>query len=144
MIHEKVYYLSKKFGPPNWDLQSAEIEDEWGDDTFAQRETNHNNPEDVTKEDFVYYTQIYIHMDLESLLFYLYPIAVEYEKDSNLWDRVDSFMYALNYRLPQKKDEFKKEDIEALKEGINWIYNAHNLHTEDWLQGHTGQLIKQR
>ena len=59
MIHEKVYHLSKRFGPPNWDLQSAEIEDEWGDDKFAQRDTNHNRPEDVTKEDFLYYTQIY-------------------------------------------------------------------------------------
>ena len=83
-------------------------------------------------------------MDLESLLFYLYPIALEYEKDSNLWDRVNSFMSALNYKLPKNTDEFIKEDLEALEEGLQWIYSAHGFHTKGWLEGHTGKLIEQR
>lgn len=141
MKYEKVYQLSKSYGPPEWDLQSAEIADEWGDNKYAQREINHNSPEDVSKEDFLYYTQIYVHMDLESLLFYLYPIALEYEKDSRLWDRVDSFIYALNCKAPEKFNELKDSEIEALSDGLLWIYEAHGEGDKDWLKGHTGKLI---
>ena len=140
MIHEKVYQLSKRYGPPICDLRSAEIADEWGDDKYAKREIDHKVPEDVTREDFDYYTQIYIHMNLEDLFFYLYPIALEYEKDKD-FDRIDSFIYALNCKLPKKVDILTDEDLDAIIEGFEWIYHLHDIKDEEWLNSFIGKEL---
>lgn len=140
MIHEKVYNFSKRYGPPLWDLRHAEIADEWGDDKYAQREIDHKVPEDVTREDFDYYTHIYIHMNLEDLFFYFYPIALEYEKDKT-FDRVDSFISALNYKLPEKIDILTNEDLEALIEGFEWVFNLHDIKDEEWLNSFLGKEL---
>ena len=140
MIHQKVYQFSKKFGPPNFDLRSAEIADEWGDETYAKRIIDHKVPEDVSREDFDYYTHIYNHMDLEDLFFYLYPIALEYSKDPD-FDRIDSFISALNTKLPEKIKDLSNSDVEALKEGVDWIFKLHSINDEEWFNSYLAQKL---
>ena len=123
-MHEKVYNLSRKYGPPKTDLRIAEIMDSWGSEEHAQLILDHKVPEDVKKEDFDYYTQVFVFMELEDLLFYLYPVATLYEKDPGL-DQYENYLFALNNKLPKRGKILSEEDKEALKEGLHWLYNQH-------------------
>ena len=38
-----------------WGLRKAQILDDYGDDSFAKMSVNHNNPDDVKREEFDYY-----------------------------------------------------------------------------------------
>ena len=140
MKYEKVYNLSKRFGPPNWNLRSAELADEWGDGTHAKRPIDHKVPEDVSREDFDYYGSVYFHMEVEDLLFYLYPIAIEYSKDKS-FDVVEDFVAALNCKLSEKIDVLTEEDIEALKEGVDWIFHLHDINDEEWFNCYLGKEL---
>ena len=131
--HQSVYSLSKRYGPPNINLRDAEIEDSYGDETYATRPINHQVPEDVTKEDLDFYPQVYAFMEFRDLLFYLYPVALEYEKDKGL-ETIDSLFYSLERELPAQLESLSKDDQEAIIDALKWIWETHKLGYADWVQ----------
>jgi hypothetical protein len=133
MEHPSVYSLSRKYGPPKIDLRRAEILDSYGDESYATHPINHRVPEDVIRADFDYYGWVYPFMEFEDLLYYLYPIALEYERDNSL-DCIDSFMYSLDGKVPYDSSKLPAEDQQALVDGLRWIWNAAPLGFADWVQ----------
>jgi hypothetical protein len=133
MTHESVYLMSRKYGPPKIDLRTAEIMDSYGDESCAKLPINHRVPEDVSKEDFDYYQWIFAFMGFEDLLFYLYPIALEYERDNSL-NCIDSYMYSLDRFLPEASAKLPPKDQQALVDGLRWIWDAAPLGYADWVQ----------
>lgn len=130
-LHPEVYKLSRKYGPPETDLRQAEIADSYGSEEHAQRPIAHRVPEDVTDEDLDYYTGIYPHMALEDLVFYLYPIAIRFLHDPE-FDRIDSFLYALNFKINQAHHRLDDREREDLKEGLHWLLDMHPTEAADW------------
>ena len=133
MKHEDVYNLSNKYSPPKVDLRDAEIMDSYGDESHAERAIQHLKPEDATREDFDYYGWVYPFMNFEDLLFYLYPIATEFEKDPTL-DCIDSFMYSFDRALPRRKSLLAVDDMAAINAGLRWIWESGGVDAADWRQ----------
>ncbi|NJO52950.1 MAG: hypothetical protein HC840_30140 [Leptolyngbyaceae cyanobacterium RM2_2_4] len=133
MLHPTVYSLSRKYGPPEIDLRKAEIMDSYGDETYAARPINHRVTEDVSRDDFDYYQWVFAFMGFKDLLFYLYPIALEYERDKCL-NCVDSFMYSLNRFMPEELAQLSAEDQQGVLDGLRWIWDAAPLGYADWVQ----------
>ncbi len=133
MQHASVYALSKKYAPPRINLRSAEIMDSYGDETFAAYPINHHAPEDVSKEDLDFYPRVFPFMQFTDLLFYLYPIALEYEKDNGL-DCIDSYMYSLDRYFPSESSKMLPAEQQSLQDGLRWIWNAAPLGCADWVQ----------
>ena len=133
MKYEDVYNLSKKYSPPKVNLRDAMIMDSYGDETYAKRSIQHSKPEDVTREDFDYYGWVYPFMKFEDLLYYLYPIAAEFEKDQTL-DCIDGFMYSLDRALPSKKHLLEVADAAALNAALRWIWELGGDNAADWRQ----------
>lgn len=131
--YPRVYALSEKYGPPRIDLRRAEIIDSYGDDSYASRPIDHKVPEDVSREDLDFYGWVYAFMKFADLLFYLYPIALEYEKDLRI-DCIDSFMYSLDQCLPDEMPKLPEDDREALIAGLNWIWTSGDSGYADWVQ----------
>ena len=133
MKRESVYLLSRKYGPPKIDLRAAEILDSYGDESYATRPINHRVPDDVSREDFDHYQWVFCFMGFDDLLFYLYPIALEYERDKCL-NCIDSFMYSLNGFVPEASSKLPSEDQQALLAGLRWIWEAAPIGYADWVQ----------
>ena len=133
MKYEDVYKLSRKYSPPKIDLRDAEIMDSYGDESYAERAIEHRIPEDVSREDFDFYGWIYSFMNFEDLMFYLYPIASELEKDPDL-DCIDSFMYSLDRILPIRMLSLGADDMSAIKLGLRWIWESGGSNNVDWRQ----------
>ena len=133
MLHPTVYSLSRKYGPPEIDLHKAEIMDSYGDETCATHPINHRIPEDVTRDDFDHYQMVFAFMGFKDLLFYLYPIALEFERDKCL-HCVDFFLYSLNRFVPEESSMLSAEDQQGFLEGLRWIWDAAPLGYADWVQ----------
>lgn len=133
MSHESVYLMSRKYGPPRVDLRKALIMDDYGDESYATRPINHRLPEDVSREDLDFYGHVYAFMGFKDLLFYLYPIAMEFEHDKGL-DCVDAFMYSLDRHFPEDYMSLTADDQQGLIDGLRWIWNAAPLGYADWIQ----------
>ena len=132
MIRPLVYSLSKKYAPPGIDLRSAEIMDSYGDESNATRPIDHRVPEDVSREDLDFYGWVYAFMEFNDLLFYLYPIALEFERDKKL-GCIDAFMYSLD-RFSGESSTLSAEDKAGLADGLRWIWNAAPRGYADWVQ----------
>ncbi|MEL6815989.1 MAG: hypothetical protein AAFP03_14445 [Cyanobacteria bacterium J06598_3] len=133
MKYPEVYDLSCKFSPPKIDLRKAEILDSYGDDSYAKLPINHNQPENVKREEFDYYGWVYPFMEVEDLLFYFYAILIEYEKDKGL-DCIDSFMYSMDRVILGLQNSLKVQDLEALKQGFIRIWEIGGDGYADWYQ----------
>ena len=72
-------------------------------------------------------------MNFEDLLFYLYPVALEYSKDK-CFDAIDGFMYSLDRYFPLEASKLPKEDYKKLIEGLRWIWDSGDLGYADWIQ----------
>ncbi|NES25203.1 MAG: hypothetical protein F6K41_41465 [Symploca sp. SIO3E6] len=133
MKYKEVYDLSSKFSPPKIDLRMAEILDSYGDESHAKLPINHNRPEDVTREEFDYYGWIYPFMEVEDILFYFYPILIEYEKDKK-FDCIDSFMYTTDRAISDIQKRLEPHEREALKLGLTRIWEIGGNDYADWHQ----------
>ena len=91
----------------------------------------HLKPEDVTREDFDYYGWVYPFMDFEDLLYYLYPIAVEFEKDPEM-ECIDSLLYSLDCVLPFRKSLLDEADAAAINAALLWIWESGGNDSADW------------
>ncbi len=107
--------------------------DSYGDEAYATRPIHHKVPEDVSREDLDFYGGVYSFMGFEDLLFYLYPIAREFERDKCL-DCIDAFLYSLERLFPLMSVSLSPGDQEALLDGLHWIWNAAPLGYADWIQ----------
>jgi len=132
-VRPLVYALSRKYSPPRIDLRTAEIMDAYGDERYATRPINHRVPEDVSREDLDFYGWVYAFMSFEDLLFYLYPIALEYERDRCL-DCIDPFLYSLDRCVPLESSKLPTQDQRGLLDGLQWIWDAAPLDYADWVQ----------
>lgn len=133
MEYERVYELSKRYGPPKVDLREAEILDSYGSEAQAKVAVEHRVPEDVTREQLDYYGGVYAFVEETDLLFYLYPVAKAFADDLNL-DCIDSFLYSLEWKIESLMAGLNEEDGEALKEGLLWIWEAGGTDYADWVQ----------
>ncbi len=131
--YPQVYSLSRRHGPPKINLRDAEILDSCGDESYATRPINHQVPEDVSREDLDFYGWVYAFMEFRDLIFYLYPVALEYEKDIRI-DCVDPFMYSLDRFISGEMSKLSEEDREALVSGLKWIWHSGELGYADWIQ----------
>lgn len=107
--------------------------DDYGDATYATHPINHRIPEDVSRDDFDHYHDTFAFMGFNDLLFYLYPIALEYQRDNNL-HCVNSFMYALDRFVPEESSKLLAEDYQGFLAGLQWIWDAAPLGYADWVQ----------
>lgn len=133
MPRQLVYSLSKKYSPPNIDLRVAKIIDSYGDESYATRPISHSMPEDVSRDDLDFYGWVYPFMGIKDLLFYLYPIGLEYERH-NCLDCIDSFLYSLNRFVPTDSSKLPAEDQQGLLDGLRWLWDAAPLGYADWVQ----------
>jgi hypothetical protein len=123
LAHPAVYVLSSKYGPPKVDLRDANILDDYGDESYSEYAVCHYDPLDVTRKDLDAYPHVYPFMGIKDLMFYLYPNALEFEKDQRL-NSIDSFLYTVNSYFPKQSSDMAESDIDALKEGLLWIYTT--------------------
>ncbi len=126
--HPAVLALSKKFGPPKINLRQAELLDCYGlnDGEYAQRPIGHNMPWHVLREDLDYYPSVFSFMceEPDSLLFYLYPVALEFARDMTL-EASDSLLYVLDMNYSAIRVLLREEkDAAAFAEGLNWMLDA--------------------
>ncbi|MFH5805699.1 hypothetical protein [Alienimonas sp. DA493] len=131
--HPAVLALSEKHGPPPIDLRQAELLDGFGYNKgeYAKRPIAHNMPWHVSREDLDYYRSVFAFMCDEpgSLLFYLYPVALEFERDPTL-EASDGFLYCLDMSYEELRPLLREaEDAAAFAEGLNWILNVRG---PDW------------
>lgn len=133
MRHEDVYELSKRHSPPKIDLLGADTLYRYGRERQGSHPISHIVPEDVTREDFDHYPYVFAFMEFEDLLFYLYPICLEYERDIEI-DCIDSFMYSLDPFVPESHLKLSQADQNAVISGLSWIWNSSPLGYADWIQ----------
>jgi hypothetical protein len=131
--YPRVYSLSKRYGPPEINLRDAELLDSFGDESYATRPIDHKVPENVSRKDLDFYGWVYAFMGFRDLLFYLYAVALEYEKDNRM-DCVDGFMDSLDRLLPEEMPTLPDDDRDALIAGLTWIWNSGNAGYADWVQ----------
>jgi hypothetical protein len=132
MKHDDIYSLSCRYSPPKINLRDAQIKD-YGNHKYSKRPIKHLKPKDVSREDFDYYGWCYSFMEFEDLLFYLHPIALEYEKDKTL-DCIDSYMYSLDRSLPTKRGSLNQTDLNTIHEALKWIWEIGRDDYADWHQ----------
>ena len=134
MKYEDIYNLSCKFAPPKVDLRKAQILDDYGDESYAKLIVNHKKPGDVKREEFDYYGWVYPFMEPEDLIFYLYPILIEYEKDREI-DCIDSFMYSMDREINNLLPKLSDGQKSVLKMAFNEIWKVgSNDDFNDWYQ----------
>jgi len=124
---------SLSHGPPKINLRDAEILDSYGDESHATRPISHNTPRDVSRADMDFYGWVYAFMGFRDLLFYLYPVALEYEKDL-CFDSIDPFMYSLDTWISSEMPKISVDDQDALIVGLRWIWDAGEPGYADWEQ----------
>ena len=130
----KVYALSLKFSPPKINLRQANILDDYGDESYSKLPISHKRPDEVRRTEFDYYPHVYPFMEKEDLLFYFYPIIVEYKKDKQRFESIDSFMYSFDRYIEEIKDSLEKKDLEAVREGLLELWNIGEDDFADWAQ----------
>jgi len=131
--YPRVYALSERFGPPRVDLRQAQILDDYGDDQWATLHVSHRKPTDVTRKELDHYAWVYSFMEFKDLLFYLYPVALEYERNPR-GDFIHSFLYSLDRRLEEGLESLSGDDREALKSALVWIWSTWGSDYAPWWQ----------
>ena len=134
MKYKDIYKLSDKFAPPKVNLREAQILDDYGDESYAKIIVNHKKPDDVKREELDYYGWVYPFMEPEDLIFYLYPLLIEYKEDRGI-DCIDSFMYSMDREISNLLAKLREEEIEVLKIALKEIWkfgSKDNLN--DWYQ----------
>lgn len=126
--YPRVYDLSERNGPPRINLRQGQIRDDYGDDTWATLPISHREPRDVTRKELDHYPWVYCFLEFRDLLFYLYPTALEYERNPNC-DFIHSFLYSLDNELYGGLKSLDESDRDALKAGLVWIWS-------DWGSGY--------
>ena len=99
---------------------SARLDCPYGDDASVSRDIDHRHPDDVTRDDMDFYVWCFSYRDFPSLLFYLYPIAREYEVDKGL-ECIDLFLYTLDQCLPSEADKLPAMHQSTIHTGFRWI-----------------------
>ena len=107
--------------------------DSYGDTSSATRPISHRIPADVSREDLDFYPWVYPFLSFQDLLFYLYPVALEYEKDREL-ECIDSFMYSLENCIEDEALRLSVEDLEVLELGLKWIWTTGGTEFAPWCQ----------
>ncbi len=133
MEHEDIYNLSNRFSPPKIDLRKAQVLDDYGDDTYAKKQVNHNKPDDVKREEFDYYGWVYPFMEPEDLLFYLYAMVREYKNNKDL-DCIDSFMYSMDREINGLQSILTEDENQVLKHAFSLIWGVGGDDWADWFQ----------
>jgi len=133
MNHQDIYNLSKRFSAPKVDLRKAQIMDDYGDDAYAKMLLNHSSPENVKREEFDYYGWVYPFVEPEDLLFYLYAMVVEYEKNEDL-DSIDSFMYSMDREINRLQEMLTDDENKVVKKALNLIWDVGGDDGTDWYQ----------
>jgi hypothetical protein len=131
--YPRVYTFSESYGPPRIDLRRAKILDDYGDDQWSTLEVCHRYPKDVSRKELDHYAWVYPFMEFRDLLFYLYPVALEYERNPTC-DFVHSFLYSLDSGFEEGVAELSDEDREALKAGLIWIWSDWGSDYAPWWQ----------
>ena len=131
--YPRIYDLSERWGPPQINLRDAKILDDYGDDLYPTRSIEHSKPSDVTRNDLDFYGWVYAFMGFHDLLFYLYPVALEYERDVRI-DCIHPFMYSLDTWLPSKMPELSERDQAAVLAALEWIWYSGDSGFAPWNQ----------
>lgn len=131
--YPRVYSFSERHGPPRIDLRMAQIRDDYGDDQWATLAVSHRYPNDVSRKELDHYARVYSFMGFRDLLFYLYPVALEYERNPN-GDFVHAFLYSLDDRFEEGIKSLSDQDCEALKAGLIWIWSYWASDYAPWWQ----------
>ena len=121
MMHEAIYKLSSDYSPPKVDLRQAQIADDYGDESFSQHKIEHKKPCDVKREDFDHYTWVYSFVEPTDLIFYLYPILLEYERDNDI-EAIAPFMYSMDSNIDKLRRTLNESQLAILKEALNKIW----------------------
>ena len=125
--HPAVLALSEGFAPPRVNLRQAEILDACGDASSATHHVSHSRPWDVMRADLDAYPDAWTFMDPTDLLFYLWPVATEYERDPTL-TAVDMFVPSLDRCVPELLPQLDAPQRAALAEGVAWLRGDHGDH----------------
>ena len=128
-----VYDLSKRYSPPTTDLRKAEIMDSYGDESYATRPIQHLVPEDVTRVDLDHYAHVWAFMQFHDLLFYLYPVVLQYELDNKI-ECIDFYLYSFDRLINQNLPQLEAYDKDAVIQGLQWIWDAGSTDYADWRQ----------
>lgn len=131
MEYQEIYDLSKSFGPPEINLRDAQIIDDYGDDSFARLQIEHKNPEDVSLDEINYYGGVYAFLKPKDLIFYLYPLLVEFKKDMSL-DSFDSYMYSMDREIDNLLGCLTNEQVTVLKLAFQVIWKLGGDDWADW------------
>jgi len=132
--YPQVYDLSKRYSPPKINLRDAEILDGCGDGSHATHSIDHRIPENVSRVDLdAYGWGVYSFMEFRDLLFYFYPVALEYARDNQI-DCIDPFLYSLDRFIPEEMLKIPEEGRKALVAGLQWMWKAGQVSYADWLQ----------
>lgn len=130
---DRIKAFSAKFAPPKIDLREAEINDSYGDESYATIPIDHKKPEDVKLEELNHYGSVWPFMEFTDKLFYLYSVFKAYSEDPEVWF-IDSFLYSLDIALTKGQKKLIKEEIEELSFALNYAYNAWPIYHADWAQ----------
>ena len=125
MLNE-IYIFSKKYSPPKTTLKDAEIMSEWGETQLEDREVDHSDPGNVSREEIEFYTMVYSFLEFEDFLFYLYPMAREFEKDKD-FDNMEFFITSFDSVLNKNLKKLNEEDHQTLKRALLWLSELHPI-----------------
>ncbi|MFK8049602.1 MAG: hypothetical protein AB8B81_14345 [Halioglobus sp.] len=131
MQYQDIYNLSKSFGPPKISLRDGQILDDYGSEKFSKLPIDHKSPDDVKLEEIEYYGWVYPFLEPRDLIFYLYPLLVEFQKDMSL-DCFDSFMYSMDRELEGLLESLSSEQVATLKSAFELVWNLGGDDGSDW------------
>ena len=131
MEYQEIYNLSKSFGPPKTDLRQGQILDDYGDESFAKLKVNHQTPCDVKRKEIDYYGWVYPFLEPTDLIFYLYPLLVEFKKDQEI-DCFDSYVYSMDRNIIGLLKLLTTEQKKVIKMSFKLIWDLSDEKSVDW------------
>ena len=137
MKYAEIYRLSSQYSPPKVTLRDALILDDYGDESGATLPIDHHSPDDVKREEFDFYGWIYPFVEPEDLLFYLYGMVIQYERDREL-ECIDSFMYSMDREIRGLQTKLTSAENQILKQALQLIWDIGGEDGADWF--HCKQL----
>lgn len=131
MEYQDIYRLSLEFGPPKIDLSQAEVIDGHGEGRLSELKVDHQKPNDVKRNELNYYGWVYPFIKATDLIFYLYPLLVEFKNDKNM-DCIDSFMYSLNREIGGLSKSLSSDELNLIKKALQIIWGLGGKDYVDW------------
>lgn len=129
--YDDIYKLSKSFGPPKNTLGERHILVDYGREASANRRLDHNYPEDVKLEEIEHYGWVYPFLEPPDLIFYLYPLLVEFQKKMSL-HCFDSYMYSMDRELEGLLEGLSGAQIATLKSAFELVWDLGGSDWADW------------